>query len=184
MTFFRFKRYTHADAWCLTVLGVTLRRAIHQEPEPAPSGAHLAIDSSIWLSTRRHAIGFGRVREMARLTAIEVRPAGAGPFITETGEVKIEPAIALKRLEPFDVWIANHAPIRAEGDLSVQVGDNWAAKTWSIAPGTLLRLEFILPGCGEYVLPSLRRIRYQTYPSGASRFARIYGRPEFGSDVP
>jgi len=184
MTFFRWKRYSFADAWMLTVCGVTLRRAVHEEPEPAPSGAHLAIDSSIWLSTRRRAIGFGRVRDWARLSSIEVRPPkGAGPFMSETGDVLIAPAIALDPLAPFDVWIANHAPIATEVTVSVQIDQGWERNNARIDAGALKRMEFY-PRAGIGAPPRLNRIVYQTYPIGvASRFARIHGRPEFGGEA-
>jgi hypothetical protein len=186
MTFFRWERYPFEDAWMLTVCGVTLRRTVHQEPTPAPSGAHLAIDSSIWLSTRRHAIGFGRVRDWACLTSIEVRPPGAGPFVTETGDAVIAPAIMLDS-SPFDVWIANRSPVTAEGRLAVRIDDQWEIRAWTIEPGALRRIEFQRRAASKESPSRLDWIRYQTQPIGdhrGARFARIYGRPEFGIDVP
>jgi hypothetical protein len=192
MTFFKLKSFT--SSWKLTVLGVTLSRGVHnEEPAPAPSGAHLAIYSSFWISTRRRAFGFGTVRDLARLMSIEVQPAGGGRFATESGSMRIEPPIALARgAQSFEVWITNHAPVVAEVILSVRIGEHWKTNAHSIEPGAMKRSEFFnseMSGTADAELirlatppPCVDWIQYETEPSGAPRSERIHGRPEFGDE--
>ena len=188
MKFFEWKRRKFERGFRLTIVGVTLSAARHLETTPAPNGGNLAILWSVWLSTRRRAIGFGKVQDWCRPLSLELR-ISAGSFITESGNLQIEPPVRVDPQERFEVLIVNHSTVTAKGWIEAGYSGELSYRNsacFEIDAGGQVRIELDLLGTEFPVFPFLKRpmivnhLSFSTIPTGRARLSRIYGRPEFG----